>query len=347
MNRLQSAALNASILAFSRARRRRDGDVIRDLALDMIEDGKSVRQQAINLALAGISDRFRALGSSPTSSFVRRGLYLLAALLAPVIFVAVSASFAATFFFADQVPDNVLASGFSFSTYWLVHAGLPWAMCLIGALLACVGFSRGNRSIARIGSIAVLIGSWLVVGTMGGWFSGEGFVGPAEIPFGSSGGDFVGSIYVIAPIAVISLLLAIGSMVMPRENALPELNISTRKAVVPGILAVPLVALTSLLGYDSAGFVFASITGFLIALPIYAVGLRRRESTREYASFIAGVVLVFLTVPSLLLTDQMFSSLQSFDPILAPQVFFGLIALAILAGATVALRSVIAVRKRT
>lgn len=347
MNRFQSTALEASIFAFSRARRSRDGDVIRDLALDMIEDGKPMRRQAASLVVAGLSDRFNALGSNPTSAFVRRGLFLLAALLAPVLFVIVSASFAAIVFFDVPSPNNELATGFSLSRYSLVHAGLPWALSLVGAFLACIGFSTGRRSVARVGSISVLIGAWLVVGTMGGWFAGEGFVGPAELPLGREGDEFRSSIYVIAPIAAISFLLAIGSIFMPRDKDLTKSVISPLTAVLPGILAVPLVGVLSLLDYRFAAFACASLTVLLIALPSIGLILRRSESTREYAAFVTGVAVVFLAVPSLLLFDQLLASTPSFDLVFAPTVYFGLILVAILAGATTAVRSLRSARAGT
>lgn len=344
MNKFESTAIDLAISLFSRKRRRRDREIIRGLAEEMVSDGKSALGQAANLAGAGIVDRASGGKASLSSKYVRDSLAPLGAFLAPIAFATVLAVGVMTVAFEVFLPDNRLGTDMELDVYSLVHGVIPWLMAIIGAAFAAVGFATRHRNFARYGSGALMISATLVVGSMGGWWS-ESFAGPALLPLSNADdlGDFAGMgerAYVIGSVWAMSILLVLASLAVPKDRADAVFSSHSLRVLLPGIGLALLLLVSCRLSDTVAVAISTALVGFLVFMPVAGIWLRGRDGIWAFSAMRAGLVMLAFTVPSVLLLGQLLTALDPMSSSIGWTAYVIGIPVLLIGGFAIAVRSV-------
>jgi hypothetical protein len=253
--------LRLALRAYPGDRRRRDGDVLLDTALELAADGgSSVRREAGGLALAGLAERAaRAVppplrGAPWRAALARLGLPLAVANLA------------------------LWSAGVArWGPLWPL--GWRWSALLAGSLLALAGVAWSRRAIAATGAGLV------VLATVGGHLLGLPGVYAAEIGMYTVGVD-------AAAVPLVLLLLA--ATWVPRRPRSPLAGLRRAAwAILPAAAAFAAVRADRGTPEDPDTLLLAAI-GAVTALAFAAGVVRMR---RDPAGAVAGSLALAAVAP--------------------------------------------------
>lgn len=345
MSRNQQRLLDAAVRAFPRARRERDGEMISDLAAEMVASGKPVSRQAASIVIAGLAVRLRGFGATE-SGITGQAFMVVAGFIAPVLVVTTVATLASTLFLDYTMPDNRLGSGVGFSAQWLFYAGIPWSFSVAGCALAAVGFSKGEPRLARIGSALAFSGAWLVVGSMGGWMPGPGFVGPAELPFDYDASGATSTVYIVAPIGAMTTLMLIASILMRPGSQVPVLRMSTMNLTAVAVLSFAIFAVAVSTSYLLAGWATNILLAWILVLPLQCLVMRRGDLPVGVKPLAVGIELVAFSIPFFTLLDQIIDSMTQMGTFLVSPITLTVVAAMAVAGIITVIVTLLRSRQR-